>query len=198
MTQFKFESLLTNVKIVGTEGTSPGPHTKLFEAVWYHIPSSFDLLEPSNLPIERSNPIELDLFDRINDAYHSLILVRCFCSRLFLSPMRPTPPASNFLARLHHGHERLKKTVHEGMRVPLPKWGQRVMGFVYFCTPIIGGYNVIQWAIGWVREYLPNKQKPVGSLSSTNMATAPSYGVPLASSDKEIQQRKKEKLQQYL
>lgn len=119
--------------------------------------------------------------------------------------MRPTPPASNFLARLHQGHERLKKTVHEGMRVPLPKWGQRVMGFVYFCTPIIGGYYVMQWAIGRAHqsigpngEYLPNKQEPVGSLSSTNMAAAPSYGVPLASSDEETQRRNKEKLQRYL
>ena len=118
--------------------------------------------------------------------------------------MRPTPPVSNFLARLHQGHERLKKTVHEGMRVPLPKWGQRVMGFVYFCTPIIGGYYVMQWAIGRAHqsigpngEYLPNKQEPVGS-STTSTAATPSYGVPLASSDEETQRRNKEKLQRYL
>lgn len=54
----------------------------------------------------------------------------------------------DFLRQLNQRHERLKKYVHTAWRVPLPPWGQKAMGFVYFCIPVIGGYYVMQWAIG--------------------------------------------------
>jgi hypothetical protein len=54
----------------------------------------------------------------------------------------------DFFRKLNQRHERLKNWVHEGWRVPLPPWGQKAMGFVYFCIPVVGGYYVMQWAIG--------------------------------------------------
>ncbi|KAF4039746.1 hypothetical protein GN244_ATG08135 [Phytophthora infestans] len=50
-----------------------------------------------------------------------------------------------FLRRLGERHEALKKKIH-ATRIPLSKNGQRVMGLVYFTTPIIGGYYVMKWA----------------------------------------------------
>ncbi|KAF1783882.1 EF-Hand 1, calcium-binding site [Phytophthora cactorum] len=50
-----------------------------------------------------------------------------------------------FLRRLGERHEALKKKIHS-TRIPLSKNGQRVMGLVYFTTPIIGGYYVMKWA----------------------------------------------------
>ena len=44
-------------------------------------------------------------------------------------------------------HERIKNAVHNGMRYPLPKWGRVVMGAVYFTIPVVGGYQIMQWAI---------------------------------------------------
>ena len=46
--------------------------------------------------------------------------------------------------RLLASHARLKKRIHE-TRIPLPKWGQRVMGFVYFCIPLAVGKLVFDW-----------------------------------------------------
>mmetsp|Transcript_11100 Transcript_11100/g.16300 ORF Transcript_11100/g.16300 Transcript_11100/m.16300 type:complete len:139 (+) Transcript_11100:253-669(+) len=57
-----------------------------------------------------------------------------------------------FLKGLHLRHERLKHAVHNGWRYPLPRWGQAMMGFVYFCVPIIGGWNIMQWAISKSHE----------------------------------------------
>ena len=53
-----------------------------------------------------------------------------------------------FLRKVNERHERLKDYVHNGFRYPLPPWGRNVMGFVYFCIPVVGGYYVMQWAIG--------------------------------------------------
>jgi hypothetical protein len=53
-----------------------------------------------------------------------------------------------FLRKFQERHERLKNYVHNGFRYPLPPWGRNVMGFVYFCIPVVGGYYVMQWAIG--------------------------------------------------
>ena len=50
-----------------------------------------------------------------------------------------------FFRRLGERHEQIKKKIH-GTRIPLSKNGQRVMGFVYFTAPIIGGYYVMKWA----------------------------------------------------
>ena len=53
---------------------------------------------------------------------------------------------------LHQKHERLKKYVHTAWRVPLPRWGQMVMGMFYFTIPVVGGYHVMQWAISKSHE----------------------------------------------
>ncbi|KAH7484275.1 hypothetical protein PRIC1_003575 [Phytophthora ramorum] len=50
-----------------------------------------------------------------------------------------------FLRRLGERHEALKQKIHR-TRIPLSRNGQRVMGVVYFATPIIGGYFVMKWA----------------------------------------------------
>lgn len=127
--------------------------------------------------------------------------------------MRQTSPISSnshnttsWFARLHYGHERLKQSVHQGMRVPLPKWGQRVMGAIYFCIPIIGGYYVMQWAIGRSHasigpngEWLPKKETETKDDDRhQRQQQLPTYGVPLASSDPETQRKNKEKLQRFL
>ena len=66
--------------------------------------------------------------------------------------------------QLHVRHERLKTAIHEGWRYPLPRWGRVVMGCIYFSLPVIGGWYVMQWAIGKSHasigidgEYLPVK-----------------------------------------
>ncbi|KAG7398884.1 hypothetical protein PHYBOEH_010208 [Phytophthora boehmeriae] len=50
-----------------------------------------------------------------------------------------------FLRRLGARHEALKQKIHS-TKIPLSKNGQRVMGVVYFTTPVIGGYYVMKWA----------------------------------------------------
>ena len=123
--------------------------------------------------------------------------------------MRRTLPLrqDSWFTRLHQSHERLKRSVHEGMRYPLPTWGRRFMGFVYFTIPIVGGYYVMQWAISKAHdsigpngEFLPNKDTPVGTIQDKTAAEnkPPAYGVPLASSDAETQRRNKAKLERYL
>jgi len=54
----------------------------------------------------------------------------------------------SFLRDMYLRHERLKRTVHEGWRYPLPPWGRAVMGFLYFSLPVVAGWHVMQWAIG--------------------------------------------------
>lgn len=130
-----------------------------------------------------------------------------------MQPTRSLTQKSNstsWLWRFHQNHERLKRAVHEGMRIPLPPWGRRFMGFVYFTIPIVGGYYVMQWAIGKAHksigpngEFLPNKDVPIGSSSSSSDSSTrhppvPTLGVPLASSDAETQQKNKIKLERFL
>jgi hypothetical protein len=52
-----------------------------------------------------------------------------------------------YLQKFHIAHERLKHRVHTSWRIPLPPWGQYLMGFVYFTIPIIVGYHTTTWAI---------------------------------------------------
>uniref|UniRef100_A0A7R9U3Q2 Uncharacterized protein n=1 Tax=Pinguiococcus pyrenoidosus TaxID=172671 RepID=A0A7R9U3Q2_9STRA len=49
------------------------------------------------------------------------------------------------LRQLHERQENLKHRIHN-FRMPLSPAGQRFMGFVYFCIPVIGGYYIMQWA----------------------------------------------------
>ncbi|OQS05606.1 calcyphosin [Thraustotheca clavata] len=50
-----------------------------------------------------------------------------------------------WIRRVSDAHTRLKKRIH-GTRIPLSPRGIRIMKIVYFTTPIIGGYFVMQWA----------------------------------------------------
>ena len=54
---------------------------------------------------------------------------------------------SDALRSFHERHEKIKHTVHTAWRVPLPKYGQIIMGCVYFTIPVVGGWYVMQWAI---------------------------------------------------
>jgi len=51
-----------------------------------------------------------------------------------------------FLRFLSTRHTALKERIH-AFRIPLPPAGQKIMGFVYFSIPVIGGYHIMQWAI---------------------------------------------------
>jgi len=124
-----------------------------------------------------------------------------------------------FVSALHsfrQNHERLKKTVHEGFRYPLPKWGRIVMGGVYMTLPIIGGYYVMQWAIskshdsiGQYGERLPIKQvqgigdkRIIDSNNQNQIETVGAGGwgggVRLAVSDAETQSKNNKKLARFL
>lgn len=50
-----------------------------------------------------------------------------------------------YLNILHESHEKLKKRIHS-FRIPLSLRGQMIMSVVYFITPVIGGYYIMQWA----------------------------------------------------
>jgi len=52
-----------------------------------------------------------------------------------------------FLRSISARHTALKERIH-AFRIPLPPAGQKFMGLVYFTIPVIGGYNIMQWAIG--------------------------------------------------
>lgn len=52
----------------------------------------------------------------------------------------------SFLKGIGDKHERLKERIHN-FRIPLSPAGQKIMGFVYFCIPVIGGYYIMQAAI---------------------------------------------------
>jgi hypothetical protein len=51
------------------------------------------------------------------------------------------------LNTFHKNHEKLKHSVHEKFRYPLPPWGRFLMGCFYFSVPVVGGWYVMQWAI---------------------------------------------------
>jgi hypothetical protein len=62
------------------------------------------------------------------------------------------PP--NLLQRLFEGHARLKARIHSA-RFPIKsKAGLFAMGCVYFVTPVIGGYFLMDWATSVARKNL--------------------------------------------
>lgn len=105
-------------------------------------------------------------------------------------------------------HERLKKYVHTAWRVPLPKWGQFAMGCLYFTIPVVGGWNVMQWAISRSHQSIGPKGElleikevqgigqtaTVGGESKIIGAGGVGMGVKLATSDKDDQERSKKML----
>lgn len=119
------------------------------------------------------------------------------------------------LRTFHERHERLQRFVHEGMRVPLPRWGRFLMGCVYFTIPVVGGMSVMNWSIGKAHaaigesgERLPQKyahrQGLVGDAivtpdGETKKVGAGGWGggVHLAVSDEETQRRNRQALNHF-
>ena len=105
-------------------------------------------------------------------------------------------------------HERVKKYVHTAWKVPLPKWGQFAMGCFYFSIPVVGGWHVMQWAIGESHKSIGPKGelleiKEVHGIGQTAIidgekkrigAGGVGLGVKLAISDKDDQERSKKML----
>jgi hypothetical protein len=119
---------------------------------------------------------------------------------------------NSWFSSIHERHERLKHTVHEGMRVPLPKWGRFAMGCFYFCIPLVGGHYVMQWAISKSHESigeqgeklkvkdlqgLGNKRLDAEGNLKTVGAGGWGGGVKLAVSDEETQKHNREMLNKY-
>jgi hypothetical protein len=114
--------------------------------------------------------------------------------------------------KFNERHERLKKYVHTAWRMPLPKWGQFAMGCFYFSVPVVGGWYVMQWAIGKAHksigpkgEYLQVKEvQGIGQTAIVNGETKRigagglGMGVKLAVSDKDDQERSKRMLAKML
>jgi hypothetical protein len=123
----------------------------------------------------------------------------------------------NSIQMLQDRHERLKNTIHNGFRYPLPRYGQILMGMVYFTIPVVGGWYIMQWAIskshhsiGLYGEKLPNQSRIQG-LGDKRVVVAEDTeqvqkvgaggwggGVHLAVSDEESQRRNQEKLRKFL
>ena len=77
-----------------------------------------------------------------------------------------------WLQRLGQKHEDLKKRIHS-FRMPLSPLGQRVMGLVYFSIPVVGGYFVMQMAIGRAEVNLEkSKEKMLKSNSASKQNEA--------------------------
>lgn len=82
----------------------------------------------------------------------------------------------SFLRELYLRHERFKRFVHEGMRYPLPPWGQKLMGAVYFSIPFITIGGSLVWAaqysartIGPDGELLRRKELPMVGAGNTTI-----------------------------
>lgn len=126
------------------------------------------------------------------------------------------PPSHNenrvlsTLESLHIRHERLKRFVHEGFRYPLPKWGRNVMAFVYFTIPVVGGWYVMQWAIGKSHSSIGvnGERLPVKTISGIGDkrgsdgqhvgAGGWGGGVRLVVSDTETQIKNKQKMDEFV
>ena len=116
--------------------------------------------------------------------------------------------ARNFNER----HQRVQKYVHTAWRMPLPKWGQFAMGCIYFSIPVVGGWHVMQWAIGEAHksigpkgEYLEVKEvQGIGQSAIVDGevkkigAGGVGMGVRLTVSDKDDQERSKKMLAKML
>jgi hypothetical protein len=114
--------------------------------------------------------------------------------------------------KFNERHERLKKYVHTAWRMPLPKWGQFAMGCFYFSVPVVGGWYVMQWAIGKAHKSIgPNGEflqvKEVQGIGQTAIVNGETkrigagglgMGVKLAISDKDDQERSKKMLAKML
>mmetsp|Transcript_6391 Transcript_6391/g.9739 ORF Transcript_6391/g.9739 Transcript_6391/m.9739 type:complete len:152 (+) Transcript_6391:152-607(+) len=117
-----------------------------------------------------------------------------------------------WIRRLNERHEALKNYVHTAFRYPLPTWGRHAMGFVYFTIPIIGGYNVMQWAISKSHESIGERGEKLEIKSVTGLGDkrivdgkeetigSGGYGggVRLAVSDEKFQRQNKVMLEAFL
>lgn len=127
------------------------------------------------------------------------------------SKLTPEPPSKfvAFLVNFHNRHESIKNYIHNGFRYPLPRWGRVVMGFVYFCTPVIGGWYLVQWSISKSHEIIGKDgeklagRKLVGSGNERGDgrkvgAGGWGGGTALVSSDEETQRKNLKKLKKFL
>jgi hypothetical protein len=123
------------------------------------------------------------------------------------------------IRNIHERHERVKHFVHNGFRYPLPKYGQILMGMVYFSIPVIGGWYAMQWSISKSHEYigvngekLPpeamrggGRHRPVvvdeqtGAIEYQKVGAGGwGGGVNLAASHEETRKRNKRRFQKFL
>merc|ERR1712232_1282200 len=118
------------------------------------------------------------------------------------------------ISAINKKHEKLKHTIHNSFRYPLPPWGRFLMGCVYFSLPIIGGYQVMQWAISKSHASIGEKGEKlkiqhIQSLGDKRIidggkkeekvgAGGWGGGVHLAVSDEETQKRNNEMLYKFL
>ena len=118
----------------------------------------------------------------------------------------------DFLRDFHQRHEKLKHTVHTAWRYPLPPWGRFLAGCFYFSVPVVGGYAVMQWAIGKSWESIGERgeklrQKDVegrGDVAKLQDGTEKKIGagglgmgVHLAQSNPEDQERNRKMLERF-
>ena len=129
-----------------------------------------------------------------------------------MSSHRQEPWLFSAIRKFHERHERLKHTVHTAWRYPLPRWGRVVMGCIYFSIPVVGGYQVMQWAIrrshqtiGEHGEFLEEKRiQGIGDKRILQDGTQEKVGaggvgggVRLAVSDEKTQQQNKAMLEAF-
>jgi len=117
-----------------------------------------------------------------------------------------------WIQRFHQRHEALKNYVHTAFRYPLPPWGRHLMGFLYFTVPVIGGYNVMQWAISKSHDSIGEHGEKLEIKSVTGLGDKRIVdgkeervgsggiggGVRLAVSDEKFQQQNKVMLEAFL
>jgi hypothetical protein len=125
------------------------------------------------------------------------------------------------LHTFHRNHEKLKHTVHEKFRYPLPPWGRFLMGCFYFSVPVVGGWYVMQWAISKSHESIgmhgekllvpfesENDHEATKILGQTAIVDGREVqvgggggwggGVRMVTSDEETQRRNREMLNKFL
>ncbi|GKY94649.1 hypothetical protein MPSEU_000430400 [Mayamaea pseudoterrestris] len=116
---------------------------------------------------------------------------------------------SSILSNISASHNRFKHAVHTQFRIPIQsKYGRWAMGFVYMTIPIVGGYYVMQWAIGKSHESIGERGellpvKTVQGIGNMRIASDGSVrtirtGVHLSVSSEEEQRRNRKKLERFL
>jgi len=75
---------------------------------------------------------------------------------------------------LFDGIERLKHKIHS-TKIPLSKRGQRIMMMVYVTTPVLIGYQIMQWTTGHEqknRQWQQSRSHVVASSSNSGTSVS--------------------------